>query len=73
MWESDGKGWILLERFISLIGLLVLVFGVLRALGRIESNQARQHKETNATLEAIRERMRPDTWQEIEPSLQKSK
>ena len=62
MWES--KAWIVLERLISLVGLLVLMFGIWYSLIRIEAKQAQNNKQVNATLEAIKQRMGNDKqWQ----------
>lgn len=71
MWES--KGWVVFERVMGWITVLVLAFAVWNTLLRVETNQAKQHKQVNETLEAIRERVSSKTWQQIEPSLRKSK
>lgn len=76
MWESklwDSKAWFVLERIISLITFLALVFGLWNTVINNEKKQAERDKKQNATLDAIKQRMHPESWQEIEPSLQKNK
>jgi hypothetical protein len=71
MWES--KAWFVLERLISLITICVLVFAIWKTLIQNEASQVERQRHINATLEAIRERMTPESWQQIEKSLQRNR
>jgi uncharacterized membrane protein len=68
----DHKAWIVCERIVGLITLLVLAFFVWNTLIRIEKKQAENSKQVNQTLEAIRERMDVEEWQKVEPKLKEA-
>lgn len=71
MW--DDKAWVVCERLISLITILILTFAIWKSLISNDAKQAERHRKTDATLEAIRQRMgNEELWQSAEPSLRKS-
>lgn len=66
----ESKVWIACERLITLITILVLAFAVWNTLLRVETEQAKQAKAINATLEKIRKQMGDDEeWRKAENSL----
>lgn len=70
MWES--KGWIVLERLMALLTLCVLAFAVWKTLLEVKTEQAKQSKQINATLEAIRQGMDSEQWQKVKLELESS-
>ncbi len=69
----DSAAWLVLERIINLIIILALVFGLWNTVIHNNAKQVERDKKRDATLEAIKQGMKPKSWQSVEPHLRKNK
>lgn len=71
MWES--KAWDVANQLLSLVIITILAVLIWRTLDRIEAQGKANSAKQDATLDAIKERMTEESWQQVEKSLRRNK